>query len=308
MSQIPRTLSIVVPLFNESENLASLLRRLERTRREMSKVRVELVLVDDGSTDSTYEKLWKLSDAYENLRIIRIFENAGSHAAINVGLREAKGEMVAFIAGDLQDPPELMERMVSCLKDRTTLVWAARNSIAEQAPVDRIFSRVYWSIANAVCGYSFPPGGVDFALMSRSLANRVTENWNQRVPLFLLLAEQQRKEGGRSAIVFYEKQKRAEGKSGWTLQKKLELIRKTITFPLYSPTAKLLSTILCAISVTSALASAIRRPPVSNANTSKRFRGVKLFFSLLAAAMTLRSLLDRKGSGLPIYAVQLDKN
>lgn len=222
----PILISIVVPMFNEEDNVPVLLERLRILEHSLKPIRVEYVFVDDCSRDRTYEQLRKFSYLLENVRIIKLAKNAGSHAAIMCGLLESTGDCAIFMAGDLQDPPELLLGMVKEWQAGSGIVWAARKQIDGVALKDKLFSHGYWGIANFVSGAQFPAWGVDFALIDRKVIDCITPLAQQDVPLFLLIAET----GFSSMTVFYTKAKRGGGRSGWTLRKKLRLVNHTLLY------------------------------------------------------------------------------
>jgi glycosyltransferase involved in cell wall biosynthesis len=220
------TISIVVPMFNEEDNVPVLLERLRTLEQSLNPIRVEFVFVDDCSRDRTYEQLRKFSYLLQHVRLLKLAKNAGSHAAIMCGLLESTGDCAIFMAGDLQDPPELLLGMVKEWHAGFGIVWAARKQIAGVALKDKAFSHGYWGIANFVSGAQFPAWGVDFALIDRKVIDCITPLAHQDVPLFLLIAET----GFNSTTVFYEKAKRGGGRSGWTLRKKLRLVNHTLLY------------------------------------------------------------------------------
>lgn len=219
-------LSIVIPLFNEQSTLERLFVRLTEISEQIRPTKVEFVFVDDHSVDGTFDVAQKLCRMHDNIKLIRLAQNSGSHAAICAGLSAASGDCAIFMAGDMQDPPELITEMISRWQAGNKIVWAARTVVEAQAPRDKFFSSFYWMIVHYLSGVDLPEGGVDFALMDRSVVDFVVQRWNKQTPIFLLIAES----GLRSSVIFYKKAPRAGGKSGWTLKKKLRLVAQTLIY------------------------------------------------------------------------------
>ncbi len=219
-------LSIVIPLFNEQSTLERLFVRLAEISAELRPTNVEFIFVDDHSVDGTFDVAQKLCQKHDNIKLIRLAQNSGSHAAICAGLSAASGDCAIFMAGDMQDPPELITEMISRWQNGDKIVWAARTVVEGQAGQDKAFSSLYWLIVHYLSGVHLPQGGVDFALMDRAVINFVVERWNKQTPIFLLIAES----GLRSSVIFYKKAPRAGGKSGWTLKKKLRLAVQTLIY------------------------------------------------------------------------------
>ena len=224
-------LSIVVPLFNEASNIEVLFERIKRLESKLvnqirNPFRVEIIFVDDGSKDGCFAKASNIAGFDPNVRLVRFCNNAGSHAAIMAGMQEARGDCAIFLAGDLQDPPELIVDMLKHWHQGLGIVWAARTSIEGQKSKDRWFSTTYWRMVNFITGMNLPDGGVDFFLIDRQVINLITAQAHRHAPIFLLVAET----GFPSTVVFYKKAQRQGGKSGWTLKKKLMLTFETMLF------------------------------------------------------------------------------
>jgi Glycosyltransferases involved in cell wall biogenesis len=221
----PETLlSIVVPLFNEESNIASLYARLGNIEKRLSPIRLEVIFVDDCSHDATPILVKDLCEQNSNLRLIRFAKNAGSHAAIMAGLANSTGDCAMFLAGDLQDPPELIPEMLEKWSQGNSIVWAIRK--VEPGRRDKLFSILYWKLAHYQTNGGLPQGGVDFFLVDRKTVEAISPSSQCNAPIFQVVAQT----GFRSASVHYTKADRAGGKSGWTLQKKMSLVLETLLF------------------------------------------------------------------------------
>ncbi len=219
-------LSIVVPLFNEESNLKSLFARLKQAEARIAPTRLEIIFVDDCSQDNTSGLVKQICSTHENVRLIRFAKNSGSHAAIIAGIVASKGDCVMFMAGDLQDPPELIPEMLKSWSAGNYIVWAARTQTFGQERRDSLFASLYWWMVNQQTHNALPKSGVDFFLIDRQVVDAIAPQHNCKVPAFLMVAET----GFKSAIVSYTKADRAGGKSGWTLKKKLALVLETALF------------------------------------------------------------------------------
>lgn len=109
-------LSIIVPLYNEQENLPTLLEQIARGVEPLG-VTYEIVLVDDGSTDKSGEVIASLHGIYPGLRVLEFTRNAGQSAALHAGLNHARGKWLVSLDGDLQNDPADIPRLVDLLKD-----------------------------------------------------------------------------------------------------------------------------------------------------------------------------------------------
>jgi dolichol-phosphate mannosyltransferase len=235
MTQQPQ-LSIVIPLFNEELNVNLLFERLQNLRAKLQGTSTEIIFIDDGSQDQTYECVKALCRSNENVRLIRLSSNCGSHVAIMTGLKAAHGQATIFMAGDLQDPPELILDMLKHWQSGYKIVWAARTQIENQQAKDRMFSTLYWTIVHYVSGIKLPKTGVDFALIDQAVIEAMTQHWTFHTPIFLSIAET----GFPSTVIYYQKAARHGGKSGWTLSMKLALVGRTLLYS-FRPTRKFIT-------------------------------------------------------------------
>jgi glycosyltransferase involved in cell wall biosynthesis len=221
-------LSIIVPLFNEELNIDRLVQRLLNLKNKLAAtVRIEVILVDDGSRDQTFAKACTAVSQHKFIRAIQLSKNSGSHAAIAAGLSECSGDCAVFLAGDLQDPPELILQMLEKWRTGSKVVWANKVKVDGKKVVDSWFSSLYWRLFVAVNEVSMPPGGADFALIDKKVVDAIRPRLQKPIAIFTLIAQT----GYTPTVVFYEKECRGGGSSGWTFKKKLGLILDSVIIP-----------------------------------------------------------------------------
>jgi glycosyltransferase involved in cell wall biosynthesis len=146
----PVDVSIVVPVFNERPTLATL---IEQCRAAMEPLRLawEIVVVDDGSTDGSFEELAVLRARDAHVRAVRLRTNIGKAAALAVGFRAATGASVVTMDGDLQDDPAEIPRLLACLDEGYDLVSGWKQE--RQDPITRVIaSRLFNGLSRAVSG------------------------------------------------------------------------------------------------------------------------------------------------------------
>ena len=117
-------LSVVSPIYNERESVGELVRRLTAALAPLGPY--ELVLVDDGSADGSWDALCGLAAADERVRLLRLSRNFGHQVALTAGLDAARGDAVVLIDGDLQDPPEVIPELVARWQEGFDVVYAVR--------------------------------------------------------------------------------------------------------------------------------------------------------------------------------------
>lgn len=150
----PRLLSIVVPAFNEEENLERLAEKvLEHGPR--SGCEIELIVVDDGSSDRTPEILARLSSEDPRIRYVQLSRNFGQQAAICAGLDSARGDLIAMLDADLQDPPELIPELVAKIDEGHDLVFGVRQGRKDPL-LTRIYSSLFWATLRWLSGFKIP--------------------------------------------------------------------------------------------------------------------------------------------------------
>lgn len=164
-------ISIVTPLWNEKESVATLLSRLSDLK-EDSPVPIELVLVDDGSTDGTAEALLPLLAPFPRWKLVKLSRNFGQQAAYRAGLDHATGDAVIFLDADLQDPPELIPEMVRRWQAGAKVVVACRRSRPEKGARGFLFNQFHWMF-NTLTGGAMPKNSGTFGLMDRIVAEHV---------------------------------------------------------------------------------------------------------------------------------------
>jgi undecaprenyl-phosphate 4-deoxy-4-formamido-L-arabinose transferase len=162
-------LSVVVPVFNEQENLSPLLGRLAETLGALGK-EYEVILVNDGSRDDSLEILEAASQADPHLVVIDFNRNYGQHAAIFAGFARARGEVVVTIDADLQNPPEEIPKLVAKVAEGYDVVGSVR-----QQRQDTFFRRLASRIVNRVTSMATGVQLSDYGCMLRAYRREVVE-------------------------------------------------------------------------------------------------------------------------------------
>ena len=222
------TLSVVIPVYNEGDGLYMLVERLEPSLNELG-VSWEVILVDDHSADNTPEVLAKICAA-PGFRYYRLSRNSGSHVAILAGLENANGDCAVFLAADLQDPPELIAKMMNIWRQGYQTIWAVRSGREGISLVDRAFSRSFYGLLR-LCGVSVPPDGSDFAMIDRRIVDALSRSVGANPSLFLEIA----KIGYRQFDMPYIKQARHFGSTKWNMKKKLKAFADAFVSFSYAP-------------------------------------------------------------------------
>jgi dolichol-phosphate mannosyltransferase len=160
----PRLLSVVVPLHNEEGTVRDLHRRVEAA---LDEVPFELVLVDDASTDLTGELLVEMAASDARVRVVHLSRNFGHQAALTAGLEHACGDVVVMLDGDLQDPPELIPRMLEHWRSGSDVVYAVRTERRGEGRVKLATARWFYRLFARVSDIDLRPNSGDFRLLDR---------------------------------------------------------------------------------------------------------------------------------------------
>jgi dolichol-phosphate mannosyltransferase len=225
MVAVPPVLSVVIPMFNEEEVLPLLVNRLRPVLDGIGEP-YEVVAVDDGSTDTTAAQLIGARRLWPQLRVVRLRRNAGHQAALTAGLHRARGDYVASIDADLQDPPEKLPEMLELARSkRLDIVYGVRVDRTSDSAVKRGTARAYYWLMKRLAGVQVPSNAGDFRLLSRATVD-VLRELPEHQPVYRLLIPWI---GFPSGEVSYAREARAAGRTKYPLSKMVRLAADSVT-------------------------------------------------------------------------------
>jgi glycosyltransferase involved in cell wall biosynthesis len=166
------TLSLVLPVYNEELIIAELDRRLREFLSQLTEIGAawEVIFVDDGSKDQSLPMLKALAAAEPRYKIISFSRNFGHQMAITAGVDRADGEAVVVMDADLQDPPEIVQAMVTRWREGYDVVYAVRRKREGETLFKRATASLFYRLLRAMLGgISIPVDAGDFRLMSRAV-------------------------------------------------------------------------------------------------------------------------------------------
>jgi glycosyltransferase involved in cell wall biosynthesis len=214
-------ISVVVPIYNEHENLPELRRRMTAALDSIPDQTWELVLVNDGSRDNSGEILRRFHAQDPRIKVIDLSRNFGHQPAVTAGIHHASGDAVVLIDGDLQDPPELIPEMVAAWKAGSQVVLAERRSRADAgaaAGARGLGFRLFYPLMRLMTDLPHGPDAGIFGLMDRAVVdqfNRFPER-NRFIPGLRVWL------GFNQTSVLYDRNDRAAGKPKQTLRRLLK--------------------------------------------------------------------------------------
>jgi len=170
-------LSIIVPCYNEEENVPCFYSEIQNYTRFFAQndVNIELIFVDDGSDDSTCSEVKWLHEKDPSVHLVSFSRNFGKEAGIYAGLKRARGDYVVLMDADLQDPPALLPEMYMAIKDGYDSV-ATRRTTRKGEPVIRsFFARLFYKIINKISKTEIVDGARDYRMMTRQYVDSILE-------------------------------------------------------------------------------------------------------------------------------------
>lgn len=220
---MPVRLSIVVPCYNEEEVISATYERLVRVADGWEGVETQMIFVDDGSADSTWALLSAFAERDPRVCAVKLSRNFGHQKALTAGLDHARGDAVAIIDADLQDPPELIPQMLDLWRQGADVVHGVRASRKESV-FHRFAYALFYRIMRFCAEMPIPLDSGDFCLLDRRV-----------VALMKTFPERNRFHRGLRAWVgfrqvefFYERHARAAGTPKYTLRRLVALAAEGI--------------------------------------------------------------------------------
>lgn len=223
-------ISIVIPIFNEAETLPMLWPRLSTVLSQINQS-FEVIFVDDGSTDDSNAVLQGLASQSPIIKILQLSRNFGHQSAISAGLEHCTGEAVIILDGDLQDPPELIPKLLEQWQKGYAVVYAVRSSRAGETWFKKLSAKLYYKLLNQLAGVKMPADAGDFRLLDKKVIveiNKLPENHRYIRGLSHWV-------GFNSIGVPYERETRLKGATKYPLHKMFRLAWDGITAFSYLP-------------------------------------------------------------------------
>jgi glycosyltransferase involved in cell wall biosynthesis len=225
-------LSVIIPCYyNEANIPVTTAELIANEKRFASDMEFEYIMVDDGSKDQTLAALTTFKNQFpDKVTVVKLSGNFGSYNAILAGMAYATGDCTVVITADLQDPPELMVKMVDYWNKGIKLVVANREQ-RNDSFLTKIFAGFYQKMMRRYALPNLPEGGFDFCLFDKQLREQVLaldeKNTNSLYLLIWLNYDY--------VAIPYTRQERTIGKSRWTLKKKMKLFIDSFVSFSYTP-------------------------------------------------------------------------
>jgi len=217
-------LSVIIPIYNEEENISLLHHRLTKVLNEMDSG-YELIFVNDGSHDDSMELVQQLAKENAYVRYIDLSRNFGHQIAVMAGLDHAQGEASIIIDADLQDPPELIPEMVAKWKEGYEVVYAKRKSRKGESAMKKWTAKLFYRILRKLTDFDIPVDVGDFRIIDQKIVE-VLRNMPERSKY---LRGQIAWVGFNQTYVTYNREERHAGETGYSIKKMLDLAMNAVT-------------------------------------------------------------------------------
>lgn len=215
--------SIVIPVYYNEDNLRPLYNDLREKFIDKIDYEYELVMVNDGSQDDSYQVMKELARHDPHIKIVSLSRNFGSHSAILCGLSKCTGDCAVVKAADLQEPTELIHEMVASWKKGNNVVLAVRDG-RDESKSQTFFANFYYKLVQTTALPQMPDQGFDVYLIDRKVINVLLslDEKNSALTGQILWS------GFKTDKVYYRRLAREIGTSRWTLKKKIRLVMDTL--------------------------------------------------------------------------------
>ncbi len=211
-------ISIVVPIYNEEENLQNLYTRLTNAAPSW-KEDYEIVLIDDGSRDKSLTMMRVMAAKDSHVKVVKLSRNFGHQPAISAGIKVAKGDAIIIMDGDLQDPPEELYRFLDKWREGYDVVYAVRTK-RKEGFFKKLAYTTFYRILAWISDIEIPLDSGDFCVMDRKVVNVLVEEMPEQIRF---VRGMRAYAGFRQVGVTYERAERAAGEVKYTLSKLMKL-------------------------------------------------------------------------------------
>ncbi len=213
----PKLISVVIPAFNEQDNLPVLIQQLTVALKRIGLY--EIIIVNDGSTDETEHVAETLHHLDQNVHFISFTRNFGHQYALKAGLDVAKGDCVISMDADLQHPVSLIPTMICEWENGNDIVYTIRQETKNESFFKKFSSRLFYRFFNFLTGLKLPAGSADFRLLDRKVVDKIKDLPERMLFLRGMISWI----GFTQKGLVYTPDKRLNGQSSYTFGKMLSL-------------------------------------------------------------------------------------
>ncbi|MFY9559345.1 MAG: glycosyltransferase family 2 protein [Terriglobales bacterium] len=223
-------ISTVIPIYNEEENISLLHHAVSNALSEVD-ASWEVIYVNDGSDDSSLDLLRKLQSDDPRVVVVDLSRNWGHMGALHAGLQTARGDAIVLMDGDLQDPPDVVPKMVAAWRGGAQVVTAVRRSRQESRKALALLFPLFYRVLGAISDYPIPLNAGIFGLLDRQVLDAINglREGNRYLPGLRAWV------GYRTAIVYYDRQDRVGGEGKLSFLSRIKYAMDAISSFSYKP-------------------------------------------------------------------------
>jgi polyisoprenyl-phosphate glycosyltransferase len=225
MKKKRKLLSVVVPVYFQEKGLHELHRRLTAALTKITDMDYEIILVNDGSTDRSFEIMKDIHANDEKVKVINFSRNFNQQMALTAGLDHAHGDAIVIIDDDLQDPPEIIEKMVEKWREGFKVVYGVRSKRRGESTFKLLTAKIFYRVVNRLSDIEIPIDSGDFRLLDRVVVNALRSMKEESRYLRGLVAWI----GYSQCAVEYERAPRFAGTTNYNLRSLLRFAANGIT-------------------------------------------------------------------------------
>lgn len=214
-----KKITIIIPAYNEEESLPFLYKRLQKLIDSIENYEFEILFVNDGSKDNTYNMLKELRQYDNRISYVNFSRNFGKETAMIAGLDYATGDAVVFMDADLQDPPELIPELIKYWEEGYDDVYARRRTRTGETFFKKFTSKMYYRVLQSLTKIEIQKDTGDFRLLDRRCVNalkKLRESQRCSKSMFSWI-------GYKKKEVLYDRDPRIAGKTKWNYKKLFDL-------------------------------------------------------------------------------------
>ena len=214
-----KKISIIIPAYNEELVIQECYKRFTNVFANLEKYDHEIIFINDGSKDNTFELLKQIAEKDPKVKIISFSRNFGHQAAVTAGLKEVTGDVIVIIDADLQDPPELIPDMLKLWEEGNQVIYGKRKTRKGESAFKLLTAKMFYKTLNSLSDIDIPKDTGDFRLVDREVVdtvNNLPEHNKFLRGLFSWV-------GYKQIPYEYERQERFAGSTKYPLKKMLKL-------------------------------------------------------------------------------------
>ena len=221
-----KSISIIIPIYNESKNLRNFYDRLRSVKEKLLKYNWEFIFVNDGSSDNSLLVLYELAKLDKNNKVLDLSRNFGKEIALSAGVHEIGNvDAVICIDSDLQHPPQLIPKLIKAWEEGIEIVATIRSSIEKQPFLKRLGSKLFYWLMSKISGVKMKPHTTDFRLYDKKVI-QAFRNVTERDRMFRGIMDWM---GFKKTYISFKADARKEGEAGYSYAKLWHLAISSIT-------------------------------------------------------------------------------